>query len=297
MKFTKSPTTVNQQIQLLENRGMNVPDHAKARHYLSHFNYYRIGAYWLPFEVDHASHQFKEGTSFEDVLDLYIFDRELRLLVMDAIERFEVSVRTRLAHHLAHTYGPHAFLKQEIFKEPGLFQRHLERLEKELKRSQEIFVTHYRHKYTNPLLPPIWAAVEVMSLGQLSKWYYNLKKRSDRQSIADGYNINEVIITSFLHHLTIIRNICAHHNRLWNRKFSLKMKIPRRGPKNIQGCFNTGQPEKLYNTLAMLEYLIEIISPDTHWKWRLFALFEKHPAAKPEAMGFPDGWEKLALWN
>ena len=89
----------------------------RAEHYLSHLNYYRLGAYWLPFEADHETHQFRPDASFDQVLNLYIFDRELRLLVMDAIERIEVSVRTRWAYHLAHTHGPHAYLDPALFKE------------------------------------------------------------------------------------------------------------------------------------------------------------------------------------
>ena len=95
VKYNKPPTTYEQQIELLERRGMQVTDKPRAQHYLSHINYYRLGAYWLPFEANHDGHSFRKGTSFEQVLDLYVFDRELRLLVMDGIERVEVSVRTQ----------------------------------------------------------------------------------------------------------------------------------------------------------------------------------------------------------
>ena len=117
VKYNKPPTTYEQQIQLLEQRGMLVPDKPSAQHYLSHINYYRLGAYWLPFEADHDNHSFQKGTNFDQVLDLYVFDRELRLLVMDAIERIEVSIRTQWAYHFSHKYGPHALLDEAIFKE------------------------------------------------------------------------------------------------------------------------------------------------------------------------------------
>ncbi|MFO7606289.1 MAG: Abi family protein [Desulfurivibrionaceae bacterium] len=110
MRFTKVPKTFDEQLQLLVSRGMEVADPERAKRYLSHLNYYRLAAYWLPFEEDHPSHRFKPGTQFDIVLEHYIFDRELRLLVMDAIERLEVSLRTRWAYCLSHTYGPHAHL-------------------------------------------------------------------------------------------------------------------------------------------------------------------------------------------
>ena len=108
--FAKPATTHAQQVMLLRQRGMVIDDPAAAAFYLQHLNYYRLGAYWLPFEADHATHSFKPGTKFGDVLNLYVFDRELRLLVLDAIERVEVSVRSQWAYQLAHQHGPHAHL-------------------------------------------------------------------------------------------------------------------------------------------------------------------------------------------
>lgn len=166
LKFPKKATTFDQQIDLLIERGMEIPDRDYARHCLTHLNYYRLGAYWLPFESDHASHAFKPGTHFDDVVSLYVFDRELRLLVMDAIERIEVSIRTQWAYQLAHRYGPHAYLEPSIFKNSNIHQCCLTKLREELRRSKEVFVSHYQNNYTDPALPPIWAAVEVMSLGE-----------------------------------------------------------------------------------------------------------------------------------
>ena len=116
MRFEKPPKTFDEQVDLLISRGMRIGDLDRARRYLSHLNYYRLAAYWLPFEQDHSTHRFKPGTDFDLVLQHYIFDRKFRLLVMDAIERIEISIRTRWAYHLAHCYGPHALLDPSLFK-------------------------------------------------------------------------------------------------------------------------------------------------------------------------------------
>lgn len=89
MRYGKPPLSVEDQLRLLVRRGMAAPDPDRARHYLTHINYYRLRAYWLPLEQDATGgvHRFTPGTSFEDVLSLYVFDRRLRLLVMDAVER------------------------------------------------------------------------------------------------------------------------------------------------------------------------------------------------------------------
>jgi len=297
VRFAKPPTTYDQQIDQLLQRGMEIPDRDQARHYLAHLNYYRIGAYWLPFEADHGTHTFHPGTRFDQVLDLYVFDRELRLLVLDAIERFEVSLRTQWAYQLAHGYGSHAYLDASLFRDPRQYARMLDGLKEEIHRSHETFISHYLKIYTNPPLPPIWAVCEVMSLGQLSKWYGMLKHRKVRNAIAKVYGLDETILSSFTHHLTIIRNLCAHHSRLWNRSFGFTMKLPRSGLPALLKGFNAQQPKKIYNTLVMLEFLMSSISPAHHWKQRLFTLFEDHPAANPQAMGFPANWLEREIWG
>lgn len=275
---------------------MQIPDRDYARHYLTHLNYYRLGAYWLPFEADHATHVFKANTHFDEVVSLYVFDRELRLLVMDAIERLEVSIRTQWAYNLSHSYGPHAYLDAAIFKSNNIHQRCMSKLKEELGRSKEVFVSHYKNNYTAPDLPPIWAVVEVMSLGQLSKWVSGLSRGQDRQAIAKSYGIDEIVLTSFLHHLTIVRNICAHHGRLWNRRFGFQAKMPKK-PQPLQQSVNQQQAKHLYNTLVMLEHFMNIISPAHHWKARLMALFEKYPVATHKVMGFPDDWQTRPIWQ
>jgi len=274
---------------------MRVPDRDYAHHYLTHLNYYRLGAYWLSFESDHHTHTFSSGTHFDDVVSLYVFDRELRLLVMDAIERLEVSIRTQWAYHLAHEHGPHAYLDQSVFKSSFNYARCISHVEEELGRSKEVFVSHYREKYTEPQLPPIWAVVEVMSLGQLSKWVSGLTRGKDRQAIAAIYEIDEVVLTSFLHHLTIVRNICAHHGRLWNRRVGFQARIPKK-PKLLNQSLNLQQPKQLYNTLVLLQHFMNVISPGHHWQARLVELLKKHSIVNIEAMGFPKGWQDRPIW-
>lgn len=183
MRFEKPALTVEQQVELLERRGLAIPDRDRAAHYLTHINYYRLRAYWLSFEEEagDGGHRFRAGASFEDALALYLFDRKLRLLVLDAIERVEVAVRTRWAYVLALRYGSHAYLREEIFQEAWKHARCLEGLTEEIGRSHETFIDHYRSTYAEPALPPIWAACEVMSFGQLSKWMENLKLRADQK--------------------------------------------------------------------------------------------------------------------
>ena len=298
MKFSKKPLSFKEQISQLEKRGLLIGDRDKAEFYLSHLNYYRLAAYSLAFEKHNNSHQYVEGTSFDHILDLYIFDRELRLLVLDSIERVEVSIRTYFAYTLAHKYGPHEYLNPALFKAKWPHARNVRQLENENRNSREVFIRHLREKYDEPL-PPIWATVEVMTFGQLSNWYANLTSGADRNAIANVYGMDEINLVSFLHHLSTVRNICAHHSRLWNREFTFTFKLPKKRPSQLLEILNFSPAtiKRIYNTLVMLDYLMVTISPDTHWKQRLLTLLNEHPVANPLAMGFPRNWKDLPTWK
>ncbi|MGZ8181337.1 MAG: Abi family protein, partial [Methylobacter sp.] len=259
--YTKPALTIHQQINQLRSRGMVIDDISLAEHYLSQINYYRLTAYWLPFESDHTKHTFQHGTRFDQVLDLYIFDRELRLLMLDAIERIEVAIRTQLSFQLGHRYDAHPHLKPVLFKQSWDYNKHVSQLQKDAQQSKEAFIQHLLTTYTE-LLPPIWAAVEIMTLGQLSKWYANLKSGADRNLVAHMYDCDEVNLVSFMHHLSTVRNICAHHSRLWNREFTFTFKLPRQRPQALLSSFNLQEPRRIYNTLVMLLYLMNRIAPN-----------------------------------
>lgn len=260
MLFDKLPTTYQQQLDKLIERGMRVADPERALRYLSHLNYYRLAAYWLPFEADHATHRFKPGTSFDQVLEAYLFDKQLRLLIMDAVERFEVSLRTQWAYHLTHQYGPHAHLGPNIFKQniqndmnfskpKWNHVQNITELRDTVRQSSEVFIRHLITKYDEEL-PPIWAICEVMTFGQLSRWYANLGRSGDRNVIARIYDFDEVYFVSFIHHLTIVRNFTAHHARVWNREFPIVWKLPLSKPVGVIGSLNRQDGKLIYNTLS-----------------------------------------------
>lgn len=291
--FIKPAKTFEEQVQLLQSRGMIVDDVQEAIFYLQHLNYYRLIAYWLDFELDHATHQFKTDTRFADVLRLYIFDRELRLLVLDGIERIEVSVRSQWAYYLSHRHSPHAHLDSALF-DAKYWQTNLNDLTKEVKRSKETFIVHYKNTYSEPL-PPVWAVCEVMSLGLLSRWYDSLKPVQTRRVISRVYGVNEDVLESWLRHLSVVRNLCAHHSRLWNRQFGITIKSPP-SKANLITSQLVQRSRKLYNTLVILLYFMDTIAPKHHWRSRLLKLLDEHPDLLT-GMGFPTNWQQMSIWQ
>ena len=295
MKFNKPHLTLEEQLTLLENRGLVVSDRQQAKYYLGHLNYYRLSGYWFPFKQSPTINQFRPNTKFEDILNLYIFDRELRLLILNAIERIEVSIRSKWAYYLCEKYGAHAHLNSNLFRD---YQKHSEAvlsLKKSTSKSKEPFILHLDSTY-DELLPPLWAIVEVMTFGQLSYWLGMLKLRGDKNLVAHEYDMDEKNFVSILHHLTVVRNKCAHHNRLWNCEFTITPKLPNKRPAIIVKSLNQTQKRKLYNTLVILVHLLNIISPNHSWKNKLLTLINNH-RINVRKIGFPHNFKSLPIWQ
>lgn len=295
MKFTKPFLSFEQQAILLSERGLIIENDTV--HYLQHINYYRLSGYWIPFQEDNKTHRFKPNVRFSDVLNLYLFDRELRLLLLDAIERIEISIRTQWAHYFAELSGPHAHLEPYLSKNGEWHIKNLAQLQKELMRSDELFIKHYQNTYTLPDEPPIWVACEVMSFGLLSKWLKSMKPGEPCNKIARAYQLDYDVLVSFIEYLAYLRNLCAHHSRVWNRKTTKTIKIPRSKPLELISSFNN-EPlslRKLYNPLVLVIHLLKIICPGNHFKNRLLTLMEKH-VIPLGAMGFPNDWQRRSAW-
>lgn len=297
-RYNKPPKTFLEQIELLQSRGMQIDDTDQAASYISSINYYRLSSYWLPFEQSRNSHQFSPGTTFEAVLASYIFDRKLRLHVLSAVERLEVALRTRFAYVLSHRYGADALENPSVFGQRShkgySYRDSIAQLLRDVGRSKETFIDHHRTKYDN-LLPPIWACVEIMSLGQLSRWFANIRQRRDRNEIASAFELDEVALASFIHHVTHVRNIAAHHNRLWNRKIPISMKLPTQ-PSEVNTSLAPQSPKKIYNTLVVLAWVTTRISPTTSWITELKDLLIAYDVDLL-AMGFPENWDSFPIWS
>ncbi|NTI03475.1 Abi family protein [Agrobacterium rhizogenes] len=200
------------------------------------------------------------------------------------------------AHHLAMKYGPHGYLDPTLYNRADRYAQAFAKLIEDLDRSKDTFIVHYKSKYDDPAHPPIWMTAEVISLGQLSMWYSNLKNRPDRQAVAKTYGLDETILISLVHHLTYVRNICAHHGRLWNKQVTVKMIVPK-SPASLKLAMNQANQGRLYNTLAVLGYMMGIVAPGNHWRQQLVELVNSCPLADIAAMGFPVDWKNLPAWK
>ncbi len=302
-QYLKPPLTIEEQLALWQSRGLHLEDQERASRYLSVISYYRLSAYCLPFKVAGSEHVFRAGTTFNDILSLYVFDRQLRLLILVAIERIEVAFRARMTQVLGESYGSHAYTEQQIFRPEYRHDWLLAKVrEKSKERNAEAFLQHYRQKYRDPELPPIWMVLEVLTFKEVSFLFAHLRDKKNKQAIADFWNLPVPVAESWFRALSDLRNTCAHHSRTWNREFGSRPVIPKKAPTiwpNLAPLPRTGiaPTRRLYYLLVVTEYLLRRINPSSSWPRRLFELMEQHPAVSREHMGMPEDWFEESFWH
>ena len=290
--------SVADQIQHLVNRGMNVPNRAHAIRCLNHIGFLRLSSYWAPFEsVNNPSGgvNFDNSTVFNAVMARYMFDHRLRSMLLEAFSFIEISVRAQWAHRLAHSFG-HGNLAHQ---DPKLFdQKYHNNNLQELERS-------YRQIGLTPSVNfqnlTIWDVATSMSFGQLSKWYSTLTDRSIRQSISQLYGMDEAILRTTLRHLTKVRNICAHHERLWDLTISTGFRIPKAlsGSTTHPTAFNPAAMGKIYNALLIIVHLLDVVTPYGDWTERFLEFWQSpnYLSIPEQDMGFPAKWREFAIWQ
>lgn len=327
--FSKPAINVAEQLTLLKARGLAIIDEERATQFLEVVSLFRLSPYMRPFQhADDSNHTFKNGSTLRQVVSIYRFDAEMRQLVMDAIGRVEIAMRACISNHMGPTYGAHWYLDKSHFKDNGYHERLLSDLYKKLdeerqhfrkdqshingsqtnaaikaqrieNRKRDNYARFYGATYDQPPLPPTWAMLEDLTMGSLSKLYQSIARDTDRKAIAKRFQIAQEVLGSWLHTLTFIRNCCAHHSRLWNRELAVPPKIPKSAEWQLPNI-PRDQPDpvrRLFIVLTMLSYLMKHISPDIHWRERLIRLLNDYPDTSHSAMGFPDGWQQMKLWN
>lgn len=313
LHYGKPPLSLGALADRLIDRGLLITDRERAVRYLRHIGYYRLSPYTIPFQQGGPEHQFNEGSSFDDVLDLYVFDRALRLLVMDALERVEVAVRAAVTDHMSTTYDdPHWYLDASHFHDPVRHSRLTQIVERtcqeRLRGSAEdgadsivhrSALEHYLMTYASPELPPSWLMVETLTIGQLSNTFRNLKRRSDRNAIAGSIGLTDPLLVSWLQTYVRVRNICAHHGRLWNVGLGVYPAIPTSPrvswPRGAHSLPEKSQ-KRLYPVLVSLQSVLGSISPHSSWSNRLDALLSTRSPMNLRGMGIPADWADEEFW-
>lgn len=316
--YNKPHLSFEEQVQHLKSNGLIVPNDTFAFKKLSHINYYRISAYFLPFQYPKDSSKaglFYKESEFREILKLYDFDAKLRRLIFGALETIEVYIRTQIAYYHSREYGTFGYLDKNNFNcDESSFYELIEDIKKESKRSDEKFVNHFRKKYSTTDLP-LWSIVEVLSFGTISK-LFTVMKQSDKELVCEEIGIKHNIMRRWLHSLTILRNICAHHSRTWNRELRVPFAIPSKNilfeplRKITKSKFKNEIDDKLiyedkeydnnssvFFALSVIKYIFDNIGEEIDFITEVKQLFALHPEIDLNAMGFVEGWEEFDIWN
>ncbi|MDR2181144.1 MAG: Abi family protein [Treponema sp.] len=293
--YTKPPLPVQEQINLLKSRGLRIPDEPKAIRYFQNISYYRLSGYMYPFLADVKQHRYKEGAAFEDIFNLYRFDRELRLLVFSAIEKIEIAFRARIINQYSTVpHNPFWYTDSANFADPKKHAGFLNTVTAYISRSNDVFIKHFYTTYSDPW-PPIWVLFEILPMGQLSILYSITANSPARKAIADYFGVKAPVLTAWIHTLVYVRNICAHHARLWNKELRVPARLPKKtankwlAARNISG-------RKAYIVLAIIIYLLDTITPQHGFRQEIKDLMAKYPKTDRAAMGFPQDWLADPFW-
>lgn len=295
--------TYNEQVDILVRRGMGIGDRDEAVFLLQQVSYYRLSGYCYPFrEFKNSSRAdtFFPGTRLRDVVDLYRFDSRLRTATFTALTPIELAIRAHLGHELGSLdplihLDPNKLGVTVDTPKKEKYNSWRKRYDRELESSREDFVNHHKQKYGGNL--PVWAATEIMDWGSLT-YLYELSPRSVQNIISSQCNLTAPQLRSWLKALNIVRNICAHHGRLFNRVHAISPKLPAQGTHTDLDCINTDW-KRTFGQLTLVQLLLDRLNVGN--KKLLPTVVQSFPEVQIvpiSHMGAPDNWQTASrLWS
>ncbi len=294
--YAKQPLSVADQIQLLKDRGLQFDNETNAAKFLSEVSYFRFVQYLRPMEEDKVLHTFKPNSKFEDALALYCFDTQLRTLMFEAIQTIEIALRTKVNHEFSMQHGAFWFYDASLADDEHKYIENMNAIDRELQRSKEDFIKEHRLKYDKPVFPPSWKTLELASLGTLSKLYYNCNDTKTKKRIARQFNLPQhEVLESWMRSLTVLRNYCAHHSRIWNRRLANAPQLNA----SLRGSWietNGIDGNKLYAITCSIAYWLDSMGRGDTFKTKLKTAISAYPSVDVTAMGFPNNWDSQPLW-
>lgn len=291
--FSKPALSSKALFDKLRNQGMVFSQERDAIAYLQHVGAFRLKAYWYE-RQDPVTKNFLPGTDFSSIVEMYEFDRRLRACTFYAIDRLEIAIRSTIANQLALRHGPHWFLKPSIFKPNAKWQygAMLKKIEDEVGRaSGRAYIASYNARYDDPYIAQSWAITECVTFGFWSRTYEILRDPNDKKAISKKFGIDPTeVFTSWLHTLTYVRNLIAHHEKLLGTTLAISASSYK--SKGIK----LSQSRSFYAAATIVNFLGHQTGLPTSWKSDLKALFQLYPAIDIRDLGFPKDWESRPGW-
>lgn len=256
----KRATTIDEQIQRLKDRGLVINNEDKAKEVLLDIGYYRLGSYLFPYELTYPSkkdrtHKLKSSTHFEDALDLYYFDSDLRMLLLRYITRIEINLRTYITYYVSNQYkeNPCWFVDESVMQRDFIDSFDTE-IYTEKFRKHPVISDHHK-KYPEDMYAPAWKTVEHMTFGAVFQLFLSISDQEVKSAISKHYNIDKLtIFTSYFNAIRYLRNQCAHGDILFDMKFATPLKS---GP---AGRFNSFTNSNIIGAIEVVKFFLKQIS-------------------------------------
>ena len=226
---------------------------------------------------------------------LYRFDKKLRLLIFNEIEKIEVAVRSVIVNLGSELIGnPFWITDCNNFVDNNKFEKTLKLIDSELNRSREDFILHFKETYSNPY-PPAWILAEILPLGVMTNIYSNIKNKKIKKRISQTFGLQIAPFESWMTIVTLTRNSCCHHARVWNKQNTIQPMIPLKMEQ--PWIVLPTDTLRIYFDLCIIKFFLNTIAPNNDLKLNLQKLFIEYTEIDLSALGFPNGWEKEALWQ
>ncbi|GHV68993.1 CAAX amino protease [Bacteroidia bacterium] len=297
VEYTKTSTLPQNLVPLLKYRGLTIIDEQKAINYITNIGYFRLSAYFYPLlKEPKTNHSFKEGATFEMALDMYRFDRKLRILLFNEIEKVEVAVRSAMNDIISSELSNVFWMTDPVnFRNPEIFSKTLKLIKSEIAKTKEDFIVHFLSKYSNPY-PPAWMIAEIIPLGILCNSFNNLTNKTLLKKVARHFGLPLPVFSSWLLLLSNLRNLCGHHARLWNKEIAI---ISHNLNNPTYPWINPAitDMKRVYFRICMIKYLLFTVSPNNNFTEKLKDILKQYPTVDTLAMGFPENWEREPLWK
>lgn len=303
----KSSRTILEQVELLENRGMMFRDKSFALECLKRISYFRLKAYRWDMQIDPVNHVFTEGYYFEDVIERYEFDKELRKVLFSAIDTIEIALRTKLIYHMSQAFGGLWYMNGSLFNNTNLHAKQLQHLQMEFAESGEIFAKNYRRQHPNQIQngwksdedSDSWIILEVATLGDLSKLFKNIGHQLPAKSeIVNEFGLSiHRDLASWLEAIAYLRNIIAHHSRLWSRNMVKRPSEPM-NPHNtwLSRQLSDIEAKRPFYIITSMLYLCDAVEPGNKLRSDIFKLMAKYNHLPIQRIGFFEGWKQEPIW-
>ena len=297
MKYTKQPKTAEQCCSILIERGLIINNSERAIKYLKNVGYFRLTGYMFHLQSNDGKHTFKEGTKFEDIIALYQFDKKLRGIISEYLERIEICLRAKLTDKYSVQYGFFWYNNEDLFDDENIFDSINLEIKEAFNDPKEYFLKSFKSKYEWEGIPPSNMALEILSLGKLARLYKALKNKDGKLEIANEFNLPSTTITSWYIYLANIRNICAHHSRLWNKKVTVDRPVlPSREKYRFKGENFENTNTTLYGIISIIDRLLITFNPHNNFTKKIELLISEY-SIDCSIMGFPENWIKTANWK